>query len=561
VAAVFAAHAYLTSRRLLAYLRYFQQEGYEAIRFLKWARFRSLTDPALWVALSGWLLFPASPRLSVLMYVGAATVLGLFQPDPRKSGKIPLRLTWRATRVVATAGVLALALWLVMASFPPTRDGRGALLVSAVMLGVLPIVLIAANASLAGYERRVQRRYEADARRRIDEVRPFIIGITGSYGKSSAKAMLAHILQFEAPTLAASGSINTLMGVTRHIRDELVHGHKYMVVEMGAFKAGSIRRLCQLTPPSAGLITAVGDMHLERFGSTDEIVRAKSELASAVPPGGLLVVNAESAGALEIARGAKDRRVLLYGETTREALDTRLEQVAFTKSGTSFLLRTRDRMFACFTPLLGRPIILNLAGAFTMARAIGVDPEVIVAAMRTLKPVSNRLEVVEEAGVTWIRDAYNSNQFGFRAALEVAAALPVERRFLATPGVVELGPAQFEVNRALAREAAGVCDATVVVSATNRRAFEAGHHDAGRETNLVTVDSRAEAFQWLRQHVREGDAVILENDLPDLYERAAGVFWPERDRSERKVPAADAGSGPAGRNGSRGPAGPGEAAA
>src|SRR5207247_1207266 len=106
------------------------------------------------------------------------------------------------------------------------------------------------------------------------------------------------------------------------------------------------------------------------------------------------------------------------------------------------------------------------------------------------KPVANRLEVVEERGVTWIRDAYNSNQFGFRAALEVAASLPVARRFLATPGVVELGDDQFPVNRALSSEAAAVCDATLVVAGTNRDAFIAGHRDAGRDQNLVCVANR-----------------------------------------------------------------------
>src|SRR5207244_1302609 len=107
---------------------------------------------------------------------------------------------------------------------------------------------------------------------------------------------------------------------------------------------------------------------------------------------------------------------------------------------TSFVLRMRDQSHPCLTPLLGRPIILNIAGAFTLASACGVEPDIIVAALRTLRPVSNRLEVVDDSGVTWIRDAYNSNQFGFRAALEVAAALPAGRRFLATPGVIELGP-------------------------------------------------------------------------------------------------------------------------
>jgi UDP-N-acetylmuramoyl-tripeptide--D-alanyl-D-alanine ligase len=337
--------------------------------------------------------------------------------------------------------------------------------------------------------------------------------------------MLAHILQYKGPTLAASGSINTLMGVTRHIREELVPGHRFMVVEMGAFKTGSIKRMCELTPPAAALITAVGDMHLERFGSVDAIVKAKGELAEALPPGGLLVVNADSPGALRIARAASHCRVLLYGQESGENLDVRLREMRFTKQGTSFALEARGRRWSCFTPLLGRPIILNLAGAFTLARALEVDPEVIVAAIRTLRPVSNRLEVVEERGVTWIRDAYNSNQFGFRAALEVAAALPVSRRFLATPGVIELGADQFQVNRTLSKEAATVCDTTLVVTDTNREAFVAGHRDAGREGALVQVPSRSEAFKWLRDTVKDGDAVILENDLPDLYERSAGVFW------------------------------------
>src|SRR6202035_4218472 len=138
--------------------------------------------------------------------------------------------------------------------------------------------------------------------------------------------------------------------------------------------------------------------------SADEIVRAKSELASAVPAGGLLIVNADSPGAVRIARGATHCRVKLYGETSNENLDTRLEQVRFTRQGTSFVLRTREAAFSCFTPLLGRPLILHNGGAVAPAPAAGVNPELAIAALRTLKPVSNRLEVVEERGVTWIRD-------------------------------------------------------------------------------------------------------------------------------------------------------------
>jgi UDP-N-acetylmuramoyl-tripeptide--D-alanyl-D-alanine ligase len=415
--------------------------------------------------------------------------------------------------------------WAGVVLLYPSSGLAPALVTSTVVFAAAPLALVAANRCLDPYERRVQQQYEDQARRRVERVAPLIVGITGSYGKSSTKAILAHILQYDAPTLAASGSINTLMGLTRHIREDLVYGHRYMVVEMGAFGPGSIKRLCQLTPPAAGIITAVGDMHLERFGSTDAIVKAKGELAEALPAGGLLVVNADSPGALRIAQGAGDRRVLLYGETSTENLETRLEQVQFSNKGTSFVLRTREREYRCFTPLLGRPIVLNIAGAFTLATAIGMDPDLIVAALRTLRPVSNRLEVVEENGVTWIRDAYNSNQFGFRAALEVAAALPAVRRFLVTPGVVELGAEQFPVNRQLSSEAARVCDGTFVVAGANREAFVAGHRDAGRDDRLVPVSGRAEAFERLRETVSAGDLVILENDLPDVLEHSTRVVW------------------------------------
>ncbi|MGE0702719.1 MAG: Mur ligase family protein [Vicinamibacterales bacterium] len=524
VGAVAAAHLYLAWHRLLAYLRYFQQDGYEAMRFIRWTGIRPLLDPALWLSIGCLWLVARGPLIAGTVFVLCAVLLARVQPDPRRSGKIPLRLTWRATRVLTVALILSWGFWLVAVWMAPSTM-RGALMASATIFLATPLALVAANALLEPYEAAIQRRYEADAVARLQTVAPLVVGITGSYGKSSTKAMLAHILQYKDPTLAATGSINTLMGLTRHIRENLVRGHRFMIVEMGAFSVGSIRRLCEFTPPSAAIVTAVGDMHLERFGSLEAIVRAKGELADALPDGGLLVVNADSPGALRIAREHGTRRVLLYGESSQERLDTRLENVEFTRKGTTFDLRTRDRVYACFTPLLGRPIVLNIAGAFTLAQALGVDPDVIVGAIRTLAPVANRLEVVEEQGITWVRDAYNSNQFGFRAALEVAAALPAARRFLVTPGVVELGTEQFAVNQQLSHEAAAVCDMTVVVAKTNRDAFIAGHRATGRDGQLVPVSGRAEAFRWLKENARPGDLVILENDLPDLYEKDSGLFW------------------------------------
>lgn len=534
LAAIFIFQSYAAWRRLLAYMRYVQQEGYDPLRFLRWVKVRPLADPLVWLSAACALLFSVQPALSVLVFLLATAVLAYAQPDPRDSGKIPLRMTWRAKRIIWVSLLLEFALWCCLIAIWSDSGLRAALLIAGLLFLFSPLFPVAANELLRPYEKHVQGVYEGEARARVRDIRPRIIGITGSYGKSSSKAVLAHILGFHKPTLSATGSVNTLMGLTGHIRANLKYGFRFMVVEMGAYKIGSIARVCQLAPPAAGWITAVGDVHLERFGSTEAIVRAKGELARAVPDGGVLVVNADSPGALRIAKTTPNRRTLLYGETSTEDLETRLESLQFSEKGTRFTLRTRGNgIHHCFTPLLGRPIIQNLAGAFTIAAAMGVEPELIVAAFRTLRPVDNRLEVVEEQGIFWVRDAYNSNQIGFRAALEVAVALPVSRRFLVTPGVIELGPEQFRVNQTLAGEAAAVCDKTLIVSGTNREAFVAGHRDAGEPGKLVLVENRNEAFRWIRENVRIGDAVILENDLPDLYESPEGLFF----RSKRPVGA------------------------
>jgi len=195
-----APFAYLIWRRLLAYLRFFQQEGYEHLRFIRWVKLRSLLDPAFWLSVASGLLLTRFPLVVVVVGFGAATMLlAVLQPDPRRSGKITLKLTWRATRVLALAIVLAVVLWAAVLGAYPGPEVESAFIASAIVVTLAPLVLIVANACLAPYEWHVQRTYEADAARRVREIRPFIIGITGSYGKSSTKAILAHILQFEGP--------------------------------------------------------------------------------------------------------------------------------------------------------------------------------------------------------------------------------------------------------------------------------------------------------------------------------------------------------------------------
>ncbi len=529
-----AAATAFAGRRLLSYLRFFQQEEYNQRRFTHWIKRNNAFDTrgtlTIVASLIVGLIF-ASPLpvfLATSFCVAALIIIAFFvEQDPRTFGKLKLNMTDRARKIYLAGWALLILLVaplaLCMLLFPWSSIFLYA--VTALYLVFIvqtpPWLLMVANNLLSPLERRIQEHYYSDAKRILAEVDPFIIGITGSYGKTGAKAALSDLLQrCIGPTFWPKKSINTVMGITRTIREELKPYHKYAVIEMGAYNVGSISRLCEFTPPKAALVTAVGIMHLERFGSEENVYRAKSEIAQGLPTDGILVCNGDSPGARRMARQYDRATTLLYGlDLGCGHLDCHASDVTFGEDGSAFTVHWNGHTFPAKTPLLGRPAISNILGAFTLACALGADPEYAVACLASLEPVDNRLVLDRSAGVSFLRDAYNSNPTGFAAALEVLSAVRAKRRILITPGMIELGDKQYEENRRIAALAAGVCDLVIVVGKSNREALLAGLQDCQYDRDkLRVVDTRDEAFQILSEVQAAGDVVLLENDLPDLHE-------------------------------------------
>ena len=167
----------------------------------------------------------------------------------------------------------------------------------------------------------------------------------------------------------------------------------------------------------------------------------------------------------------------------------------------------------------GRGALSNLLACFTMACSLGADPEVVLAVIHNIPPVSNRLEVKDYGSFLQINDAYNSNPQGFTYALQVLKELPAKRRILMTPGMIELGDKCFEENRALAQYAASVCDLVIVVNRYNKDAWLRGLSDGGLKNEQVQYfETRDEGLQYFNRIRSEGDSLLLENDLPDLLE-------------------------------------------
>jgi len=454
----------------------------------------------------------------------------LVELRPLRRAKKPLAMTARARRILQTAYLIALALlaglWLAgAAAGPPVIAAALAVLVAA---QGAPWLLLAGDWLLEPLERAVKARYRREAEARLSRLDPYVIAITGSYGKTTTKHILAHILSSAAPTLATPGSVNTEMGITRTIREELAPRHRYFIVEMGAYGPRSIARLCRLAPPRLGIITAVGWAHYERFKSVEAVFDAKFELAeAAAASGGRTIVHADAVPTDRLeARLAEARETLtLVGNHPGAAF--RLRRVRQTAEGLALEIDEADGPDMALTvPRFGVHQAANILAAVAAARSLGMPMETIKAALAGCPQVRHRLEVYRSGRLTVIDDAYNANPTGFASALEVLAVLKGAeggRAILITPGMVELGARHDEEHARLGELAARSADIALVVTPERVESFVTAFETAaGASAELHRFARQAEAEAWLEANAAPGDVVLFENNLPDLYEERPG---------------------------------------
>ena len=518
--AITLVSVWFSARRTLHYLSFMQQDEYRVSRLWRWICKRGAIDrKGTFTALG------VSGLVALGVPATYPAVIGLFlmialEKSPIKHAKLKLKMTARAKRLYT----LNLVLYLVAAGAVAwwVQNVRWLWAAQAVLFQSLPLILTIAAVLLKPWETMTRRRYINDAKRILKEVDPFVIGITGSYGKTSTKEILGQILRItKGPTFWPPKGVNTDMGIVRHIREDLHAPADYAVVEMAAYGKGSIDRLCQLTPPKAALLTNIGTAHLERFGSEENIYRTKTELARAVSQDGILVCNGDDPGARRASEEYSKQETYLFGfNHTKGHLDCWISEWHTCPSGVNYNLHYKDRQWYCYSPLFGQPNLYNIMGAFTMALALGCDPDYAVAALHTLEPVDNRLKVVRSDEITYLMDAYNSNPFGFSSALDTMCQVEGKRKIVVTPGMVELGKKQFEENERVGAHVASVCDLAIVVGNTNKKALKTGLEKGGMQPDqMLFIDTRDEALAKLKTKTEAGDVILIENDLPDLYEK------------------------------------------
>jgi UDP-N-acetylmuramoyl-tripeptide--D-alanyl-D-alanine ligase len=518
VLAGFAAFAW---KRLITYLHIFQQEEYDGRRFLSWIWRRAAFDRRVTLVVAALfalsLLYPAPPIIVAGFMAAALLLAALRETDPRLSAKKKLAMTPRATRIVRLAyallmvcGLLAVAL-----SAPPA--------VAILLVQAVPFALPAAVALLKPQEERIQQGFWSEAHDKLARLGPVVIGITGSYGKTSTKHILGHLLESAGSALITPGSVNTPMGIARIVRERLEPHHRHFVVEMGAYGPGSIARLCRLAPPDIAVVTAVGPAHYERFKSLDTVAKTKFELpAAAIARGGKAIVNDTVLDFADARSFATDHRASLILVGEREGSEARIRSIAQEKDGIRVELSYRGGAHHLFAPLYGLHHGRNMALAFVTALAMGVDAETALLALRSTPQIAHRLEVKRQPdGTTIVDDGYNANPAGFASALDLLALLvAVEgRRILVTPGMVELGEAHDKEHRDIGVKAGATVDILLAIAPARIESLIEAYRAARPDGVVVECASFKEAQNWMGANLKSGDAVLIENDLPDLYER------------------------------------------
>jgi UDP-N-acetylmuramoyl-tripeptide--D-alanyl-D-alanine ligase len=506
--------------RINTILTYFQQEEYDSSRFLG-AVFRVRLYDVL--ATLGLIILFAAQRfidLGPYLWLIAAGLLALIALRERGySYKKKLVATERLKRIRWLArGFYLLSIGLVLVH-PYSVF---------VILQAAPLFIMLANRLLRPMQEQINQGFVDQATEKLEAFQPVTIGITGSFGKTTTKHILAEVLESAGPVFYSPGSINTVLGLTRNIREKLQRGHKYFIAEMGAYGIGSIKRLCDFCDPAVAIVTAIGDAHTERFGSIENIARAKSELVEHVcARGGASVIPVEILAFQPFADLKEAHPDLVKTVGHESNADFQITKAVLEDSNWAIEIQPNNEPGAApirYTlPLLGDHNILNSALSVVLTYLVSPQTASRIAAFsKDVEQVQHRLQKIDNPGQPLILDdAYNSNEIGFKNAVKVLRKLADQRggkAILVTPGVAELGLEHDRVHTRLGEFAGEQCDTVIAINPSRIESFvSAVNTDA---TEFHTRASFADARRLVSQIASEQDVVLYENDLPDLLEES-----------------------------------------
>ena len=430
---------------------------------------------------------------------------------PKGKSKIALKYTNRVKRMLITEVVLFTLVLFILGI-------ENYIILKLLILNVLsPIICTIVNLINYPIEEMIRKHYINDAKRILKSMPNLIvIGVTGSYGKTSVKNFLVKTLSSKYEVLTTPKNYNTTMGVVKTIRENLKPIHQIFVCEMGATKLGDIKEICDLVNPTMGVITAIGPQHLESFKNIENVIKTKFELADSVKKNnGVIFLNYDNE---YISKQKPEMKTILYG-INNEKLDYNAYNLISTSKGLSFKIKDKEEKETEFkTKLIGKHNIVNLTAAISVANYMGIPFEKMVSRIREINSVEHRLELIPNGNITIIDDSYNSNPVSSKSALDALNEFE-GTKIIVTPGLIELGSDEEKYNFEFGQYMIGICDYIFLVGEKHSKPIYDGIISKGFDENKIyIVGSPQEAVSKISTMGISGQiTVLLENDLPDNY--------------------------------------------
>lgn len=527
--------AVLTLPAFLYVLRYnlhmFQLNGYKNGEHIHWLKKNvSRQYLLILIGISGILSMCLPGIVTLLLQTATVLICMKYYLYLKKTNtKKKLVYTARVKRLILTDSILVILLLVLTGVFLGVSRIAGAF---AILTTLQIIALVIVNWINRPVEGMINQHYINDAKKKLRSVPDLIvIGVTGSYGKTSVKYYLDTLLKEHFEVLITPESYNTPMGVVKTIRSSLKPSHQIFICEMGARHVGDIKEICDIVHPEHGIITSVGPQHLETFFNMDNIVNTKFELADALPEVGLLFLNGDNEYIRNHSGKYKNKIFYTTGEWAKaRELESQIEEgevpqyyqtgdVKLSRTGTEFTVTAPDGEKETFQMrLLGEHNVINVAGAVAVANTLGIPLKQLKVPVRRIQPVAHRMQLLERGNYTIIDDAFNSNPVGSRAAVETLKQFEGVR-ILITPGMVELGEKEEEYNYKFGTYAADCCDYILLVGEKHTAPIHKGVLESGFSQERCRVFEKLEDTLSFAYSIKaEGHKfILLENDLPDNY--------------------------------------------
>jgi UDP-N-acetylmuramoyl-tripeptide--D-alanyl-D-alanine ligase len=342
------------------------------------------------------------------------------------------------------------------------------------------------------------------------------IGITGSYGTTSVKEMLYHILSRSEITVRTPESYNTPLGIARTIHMEITSKVQYFLCEMGAYQRGDISALTRQVPLDFAILTAVGRQHLERFGSLENTTKGKFEIIDAVQPEHALVNLDNEYIRQHLEKNPQYKNVKTYSLDNPQAYFY-ASHLRFSAEGVKWQLNSPRKKILLSSPLFGTANLQNLIAATAMAVMLKVPDKTIQEALRNIAPAEHRLELKKIGKATLIDNAFSSNDAGFHLVMLDLEQLD-GKKVLITPGIIELGKETEPVHYHLGEQAAKVFDTIYLVGKSERTtSFFQGIKSIRPDLSVVFLENSENLWPLIHELSEKYDWILLENDLPDNY--------------------------------------------